>query len=194
VKIVPVTAERWADLVDLFERRGPRGGMGLAGNGCWCMWWRERTGDASRNKEALRRLAESGRPPGLLAYADGVAVGWVSIAPRDEYGQLTRSKHYGPTEDERGIWAIACFYVHGAARHQGVAEALLDGAIEHAFAGGGTSVEAYPHNRRPDYMGSAEMFERRGFEPIRTTTTRTVVRLSARRPRARGRGPAAPSG
>ena len=193
MEIAPLTPERWADLVDLFERRGPRGGSGLAGNGCWCMWWRARTGDAKRNKAELRGLVEEGRGPGLLAYADSVAVGWVSVAPRDEHGQLMRSKHYGPTEDEEGVWSIVCFYVHAAARHQGVAETLLKAAVEHAVANGARSVEAYPHNRRPDYMGAFELFERHGFEPVRTTTTRTIVRFNVGRSRARARGRAARS-
>jgi ribosomal protein S18 acetylase RimI-like enzyme len=193
VEIAPVTPERWPDLVDLFERRGPRGGSGLAGSGCWCMWWRQRTGNATRNKEALHTIVEEGREPGVLAYEDGVAVGWISVEPRERLGQLMRSKQYGPTEDEEGVWSIVCFYVHAAARHQGVAEALLEAAVEHAAAHGASSVEAYPHNRRPDYMGAFELFERRGFERIRTMTTRTIVRLSATRPRARGRGRAARS-
>jgi ribosomal protein S18 acetylase RimI-like enzyme len=193
VKIEPLTGDRWDDLVDLFERRGPRGGMGLAGNGCWCMWWRERTGDSARNKRALRALAQSDQPPGLLAYDNDVAVGWGSVAPREQHGQLVRSRHYGPTQHERGVWSIVCFYVYAAARHEGVAEALLDAAVRHAFDHGATAVEAYPHNRRPDYMGSIEMFQRRGFEPVRQTATRTIVRLSAGRPRARGRGRAAGS-
>jgi GNAT superfamily N-acetyltransferase len=194
VKIVPVTADRWDDLVDLFERRGPRGGAGLAGNGCWCMWWRERTGDSARNQAALRELTTTGRTPGLLAYDEGTAVGWISIAPRDQHGQLMRSKHYGPTEDEQGVWSIVCFYVHAGARHQGVAEKLLEAAIEHAASGGATSIEAYPHNRRPDYMGATEMFERFGFEPVRATATRTIVRLSGGRRKARARGRGARSG
>lgn len=145
------------------------------------MWWRERTGDAERNKAALRGLADDGRVPGLLAYVDGVAVGWVSVAPLEQHGQLMRSRHYGPTEEEQGVWSIVCFYVHPAARHVGVAEALLDGAVEHAFAHDATSIEAYPHNRRPDYMGALELFERHGFAQVRATPTRTIVRLGAPR-------------
>jgi ribosomal protein S18 acetylase RimI-like enzyme len=193
VETAPLTPDRWSDLVDLFERRGPRGGSGMAGNGCWCMWWRQRTGNAARNKGALRTIVEEGREPGLLAYEDGVAVGWISIEQRERLGQLMRSKHYGPTQDEEGVWSIVCFYVHAAARHRGVAEALLDAAVEHAAAHGARSVEAYPHNRRPDYMGATELFERHGFEPVRTTTTRTIVRLNAGRRKARAPGRAARS-
>jgi GNAT superfamily N-acetyltransferase len=176
VEIAPATPDRWDDLVDLFLRRGPRGGAGVGENGCWCMWWRERTGDRGRNKRALRGLVQEGREPGLLAYEDGVAVGWVSVSPRAEHGQLMRSKHYGPVEEEDGVWSIVCFHVHPASRHKGVAKALLAAAVEHAFERGARAVEAYPHARRPDYMGSEEMFAAAGFRPVRTAGVRTIVR------------------
>ena len=39
-----MTRERWRDLVDLFERRGARGGMrNTPAYGCWCMYWRDRS-------------------------------------------------------------------------------------------------------------------------------------------------------
>ena len=49
ITVHPVTKERWADLVELFERPGPRGGSPMPAN-CWCMWWRARAGDAGKNK------------------------------------------------------------------------------------------------------------------------------------------------
>jgi GNAT superfamily N-acetyltransferase len=180
VEIAPVTPDRWDDLVDLFLRRGPRGGAGVGENGCWCMWWRERTGDRKLNRRALQTLVKDGREPGLLAYEDGVAVGWVSVAPREEYGQLMRSKHYGPAEEEDGVWSIVCFHVHPTARHRGVAKALLAAAVEHALDHGATAVEAYPHGRRPDYMGSGEMFAAAGFRPVRPASVRTLVRYIPR--------------
>ena len=82
-----MTSDRWADLADLFERKGPRGGTPMTA-GCWCMWWRKRTGDPGKNKRNMRGIVRADREPGLLAYEDGEPVGWVSIAPRDEFGQL----------------------------------------------------------------------------------------------------------
>jgi ribosomal protein S18 acetylase RimI-like enzyme len=140
------------------------------------MWWRQRTGSRERNRGALQTLVKEGHEPGLLAYEDGVAVGWVSVSPRQDFGQLVRSKHYGPPEDEEGVWSIVCFHVHPTARHRGVAKALLEAAIEHAVRRGASAVEAYPHERRADYMGSAEMFEAAGFRPIRSAGVRTIVR------------------
>jgi GNAT superfamily N-acetyltransferase len=194
VEIAPLTPERWPDLVALFERRGPRGGSGMAGSGCWCMWWRQRTGNAERNKTALRTIVKEGREPGLLAYEDGLAVGWISVEPRERLGQLMRSREYGPDEDDRAaVWSVVCFYVHASARHKGVAQELLNAAVDRALAHGATAVEAFPHNRRPDYMGSAELFERAGFRRVRVAKTRTIVRFSAGRRTARARGRAARS-
>ncbi|MBI2955995.1 MAG: GNAT family N-acetyltransferase, partial [Acidobacteria bacterium] len=81
--VKPVTPSRWRDLELLF---GPRGACG----GCWCMWWRvsrsqfERQRGA-RNKRALKRIVQSGRAPGLLAYDGPEPVAWVALAPRPSY-------------------------------------------------------------------------------------------------------------
>jgi len=174
MQIAPVTPDRWDDFADLFARKGPRGGTPMTA-GCWCMWWRRRTGDSAKNRQNMRRIVKAGREPGLLAYEDGVPVGWVSVAPREEYGQLVRSRNYGPTEDEEGVWSIVCFYVDPRAKKQGVATALLEAAVEHALARGASAVEAYPH-RKGDYMGAEEPFERLGFERVRRAGTRSIMR------------------
>jgi GNAT superfamily N-acetyltransferase len=180
VEIVPVTPERWDDLVDLFTRKGPRGGGGV-GQWCWCMWWRQRGRSREQNRRGMRTLVKEGREPGLLAYEDGVPVGWVSVSPRADFGHLSRSKHYGPREGENDqVWSIVCFIVHPKARRKGVAKALLDGAVEHALSRGASAVEAYPHARTRDYMGSAEMFEAAGFRLLRSASVRTIVRYEPR--------------
>jgi hypothetical protein len=56
-----------------------------------------------------------------------------------------------------------------------VARALLKAAVDHAFARGATAVEALPHEKG-DYMGSLELFAEAGFEPLRRTGKRTLVR------------------
>ena len=174
--VAPVTPDRWADLADLFERKGPRGGTPMPA-GCWCMWWRRRTGDRAKNKRAMRALVRGDREPGLLAYDGGVAVGWVSLAPREEFDHLVRSRLYGPQDGDEGVWSIVCFYVDPRAKRQGCATALLEAAVKHAFGRGASAIEAYPH-ARGDYMGSLAMFTPIGFEPVRAAGTRTIVRLA----------------
>lgn len=122
-------------------------------------------------------IVAAGGEPGLLAYEDDRAVGWVSIAPRDMYGQLMRSRTYGPFEPEEGVWAIVCFYVDPRSKRQGVATALMEAAVAHAFERGAKAVEVYPREGG-DYMGRREGYERLGFGPVRTAGPRTVMRLT----------------
>jgi GNAT superfamily N-acetyltransferase len=175
VEIIPVTAERWPDLVDLFERKGPRGGKPVT-DWCWCMWWRKRRESRAANKRAMAALVRDGGEPGLLAYESGVPVGWVSLGPREDFGQLVRSRVYRPVDDDEGVWAIVCFYVHATAKRRGIADELLGAAVEHAFAHGAASLEAYVAEP-PDFMGVRASFERRGFAPVRSAGKRTVMRL-----------------
>lgn len=143
---------------------------------CWCMWWRQRTGDAAKNKDAMRGLILAGTEPGLIAYLDGVPVGWVSVAERHDFGQLIRSPQYRPRDSDANVFAIVCFYVDPRRKGSGVGTALLDAAVEYARARGAVAVEAYP-NVRPDYMGRRDALERRGFTEIRAAGKRAVLRL-----------------
>jgi GNAT superfamily N-acetyltransferase len=178
LRVEPVTPERWDDLAELFERRGPRGGTGQPYN-CWCMWWRARTGNRDKNKAAMRRLVRGGREPGLLAYDGDVAVGWVSVAPREQYGQLVRSRSYRLEDGREGVWSVVCFFVAPTARRGGVARALLRGAVEYALARGASAVEAYPSESVRDYMGKREHLEELGFAPVRRAGKRTVMQHGA---------------
>ena len=183
MKVVPVTSDRWDDFVDLFSRRGPRGGhRNVPAYGCWCMYWRDRTLEHGEpKKRAMEKLVQAGREPGLLAYDDeGEAVGWVSLGPREDFTALLRSPQYRPREEGGGdkVWSLVCFTVDRQAQRRGIASALLDAAVEHAFAHGATSLEAYPHKtERVNYMGHVALFERAGFRPVRETSKRVVMRL-----------------
>jgi GNAT superfamily N-acetyltransferase len=179
----PVTPDRWRDMVDLFERRGVRGGhQNSPAYGCWCMYWRDRSlAHGEPKKRAMAKLVRAGCEPGLLAYdAEGRPVGWIAIAPREEYAAILRSPQYRPRDNGGGarVWAIVCFTIDKQARGQGVATALLGAAVAHAFEHGATSVEAYPHVADPrDYMGHVELFRNAGFEHVRAANKRVIVRL-----------------
>jgi len=178
-----VTPERWRDLVELFERQGPRGGSKLSpADGCWCMYWRDRTlAHGEPKKQAMQALVQEGREPGLLAYAAGVPLGWVSVAPRDEFPHILRSPQYRPREEGGGaaIWSVVCFAVDRDHHGRGAAATLLDAAVAHAFAHGATSIEAYPHaTSRSDYMGNVELYRRAGFHLVRPANKRAIVRLA----------------
>jgi GNAT superfamily N-acetyltransferase len=172
LEIHPLTKARLPDLAALF-------GQGGDPKWCWCAYYRLRgvdfsSGSAQRNRRVLQgavdATAAEGRSPGLVAYRNGEAVGWVSVGPRDDYERLQHSKVLSPV-DEKPAWSIVCFVVARAARGHGVARALLDAAVDYARDHGATLVEGYPvetdGGRIPAanaYKGTLGMFERAGFE------------------------------
>ena len=181
LRVLPATAERWDDLVDLFERKGPRGGhRNVPGYGCWCMYWRDRSlGHGTPKKRALGSLVRAAREPGLLAYDAEEAVGWVSVARREEYEALLRSPQYRPHDQDEGVWSIVCFVVDRPRQGEGIAGALVDAAVKQARKGFAAALEAYPHRSKKDnYMGHLDLFLERGFRVVRETATRMVVRRS----------------
>jgi GNAT superfamily N-acetyltransferase len=180
LEIVGVTADRWVDLVDLFERRGPRGSWPRT-SACYCMFWRLPPADyedafrqrslekrsGGPNKAAMKRLVAGGGVPGLLAYRDGRPVGWASVSPRSELLRLERSPQL--RSDGERTWSIACLYVERAGWRTGVGTALLTAAVERAIAHGARTVEGYPVQAPSvdPYTGYDTMFARAGFRLIR---------------------------
>jgi len=189
IVIEPLTPGRWDDLVQLFDRPGAS-----IARGCYCMCYR-RSGKhdpppgvtrAESNKRALKALVDRGVVPGLIGYQGGRPIGWVSLGPRDDYAKLRRSPVMKAVDD-KPVWSIVCFFVDAAARHRGVAEALLKGAVEWGRKQGVTLVEAYPYDKPSrsvdDFMwfGAKPMFDRAGFvEVARRRPMRPVVRKTLR--------------
>jgi len=189
-KVAPLTADRWADVEAVFKARG----CSIA-RSCWCMCYR-RSGAAAPpmagrtrsqvNRAALRRLVNAGRPPGLVGYLGKVPVGWVSLGPREEFRKLARSPVMKPV-DEQPVWSLVCFVVPPQFRGQGVARALLKGAVAYAKAHQARLLEAYPVDR-PDrshddsmWFGAKSMYDKAGFKEVaRRKPNRPVVRLRVR--------------
>jgi GNAT superfamily N-acetyltransferase len=192
LEVHPLTPDRWDDFLALAGERGLY-------SGCWCMWWRVSGAEFSAQagaglKARLQQLVDDGREPGLLGYRGGEPVGWVSVAPREEFGRLERSPKLRRVDDTP-VWSIACFYVDPAHRHQGVGRALLDAAVVHARRRGARTVEGYPidpsgFQRPPDeatlYTGELSVFLDAGFEEVERRGGRPIVRRltsGRRRPR-----------
>jgi len=181
LKFHPMTKARWPAFEALFGQRGACGG-------CWCMWWRLKRSDFDRmkgegNKKAMRALVDSGEIPGILAFEGRKAVAWCSVAPREQYPVLARSRILKPVDD-RPVWSIVCFFVLKDYRNQGVTVQLLKAAVQHVKKQGGKIVEGYPvepkKKRMPDvfaYTGLASGFRKAGFkECLRRSETRPIMR------------------
>jgi ribosomal protein S18 acetylase RimI-like enzyme len=184
--VAPLTPGRWADLEAIFKARG----CSIA-RGCWCMAYRysgARTlprgmTRAQANRAGLKALVDARNPPGLIGYRGKVPVGWVSIGPREEYAKLKRSPVM-KSVDEKPVWSIICFVVPAEFRGQGVARALLKGAVAYAKKQGATLVEAYPvdkpgrSNDENMWFGAKSMYDKAGFKEVaRRKPRRPVVRI-----------------
>lgn len=185
--VFPLTPERWPDLEDLFGPQGPC-------YGCWCNHFRmpqrlrkPLLGEGAR--QLFEDRVKQGPPPGVLAYVEGKAVGWLQAGPRahiPEWNNPSRASTPlpdAPADDERN-WAASCFFVRNGFRGKGVTGALLDGAISFARASGARLIEAAAMENQEKrsaaglYVGPASIFRRAGFvEMARQKPGRPLLRL-----------------
>lgn len=178
----PLTLDRWPDFEELFGAKGACGG-------CWCMWWRIKRSEFEKekgegNRNGMKALVESGSIPGILAYDEGKPVAWCSVAPREEFSTLCRSKILSPI-DSRPVWSVVCFFVEKNYRNRGLTVKLLEAAIEYVKEKGGKIVEGYPiePKRKPwppvfSSTGLFAAFKKAGFrEVIRRSETRPIMRF-----------------
>ncbi len=177
----PLTQKNWDDLENLFGERGACGG-------CWCMYWRLKRSEFEKtkgegNRRAMKAIVDSGEVPGLIAYDGDLPIGWVSVAPRDSFPVLGRSRILKPV-DEKPVWSVVCFFVAKGMREQSVSVRLLEAAFDYAAGQGAEIVEGYPIEPKkgviPDpfaWVGLASTFLRAGFhEVLRRSDTRPVMR------------------
>src|SRR5829696_8617983 len=168
-EVRPLTDQTWADLEELFDLPG-----GSIVRGCWCIYYRKvgkvsvSQASGSSNKQQFHALVRSGVVPGLVGYADGSPVGWISLGPREDYRKLERSRIMKPVDDTP-VWSIVCTYVAKAHRGLGVQHRLLEAAIGYARGESVRTLEAYPVEKpersHDDFMffGSRSLYERAGF-------------------------------
>ena len=161
IAVHPVTPDRWPDLARLFEARG-------GPHFCWCTPYRFH-GSHRMSKEAKRsamtRLVEGETPVGVLAYVEEEPVGWCSVAPRETYQKLDRSRTM-PRVTHEPTWRVLCFFVRRDLRRRGVAAALLRGAIGYARERGAVVIEGYPFDTAgisSVHRGPSTLFRGAGF-------------------------------
>jgi GNAT superfamily N-acetyltransferase len=106
--------------------------------------------------------------PGVLAYRGDEVVGWAAVHRRADTSFATNRKI--PHVDDRDVWSLWCVRVRPGHRGQGVAHALVAGAVEFARAQGAPAIEAYPVDNRGAkvdltmaYVGTRSLFEKAGF-------------------------------
>jgi GNAT superfamily N-acetyltransferase len=187
------------------ERAGPEHGEALAAlfaannYGCYCRYWHfegdhrqwlarcAHEPDDNRSEMLAALAARAEDAAGMVALgADGGVVGWMKLAPAARMGKLYGQRLYKglPTleRDPSGVWTIGCVFVQEASRRQGVARALLDGAIEQARATGVRALEAFPRSDTDVadaalMMGPLALFLDAGFLVVHDFTPYPVVRL-----------------
>jgi GNAT superfamily N-acetyltransferase len=181
LQFLPVTKDRWPDFETLFGERGACGG-------CWCMLWRLtrkafESQKGAGNRKAMKAIIKSGEIPGILAFMQDQPVGWCSVAPRERYPSLGRSRILKPLDD-LPVWSITCLFVPKPYRRTGISTRMITAAVEHVQKMGGTIVEAYPvepnKDKMPDafaWTGLASAYLRAGFvECARRSETRPIMR------------------
>ncbi len=181
----PLTSEHWHDLETLFGKHGAYGG-------CWCMWWRTTRAEFGQhgndgNREAIRHIVESGEVPGLLAYIDGQPIGWCSVAPREAFPSLERSRTLKRVDDQP-VWSIVCFYVARPFRGKGLMVELLRAAVAYVQERGAKIVEGYPIDSKSGnlppvstFTGITSAFQEAGFvEVLRRSEKRPIMRFVIR--------------
>nr|WP_199088035.1 GNAT family N-acetyltransferase [Bosea sp. ASV33] len=185
--VKPLTPERWSDLEELFGPQGPC-------YGCWCNHFRmpqrlrmPLLGEGAR--QLFEDRVRKGRPPGVLAYAEGKAVGWLQVGPRADIPEWNNPRRAStplpdaPAEDT-GHWAASCFFVRRSFRGKGVTGALIEGAVVFARESGARLIEAAAMDNRDRrsaeglYVGAESTLLRAGFvEVARQKPGRPLLRL-----------------
>ncbi|MFZ1814111.1 MAG: GNAT family N-acetyltransferase [Rhizobiaceae bacterium] len=155
---------------------------------CWCAYWYKpnrdyKAGWGNANRAGLEQLVQDGLEPGIIAYVDGEAAAWLSIAPRRQFDRLNRSNSLAPVDDEP-VWSMNCFVVKKAYRKMGMMRALIAGGIDFARQKGGKVLEAYPLDAQRKvladelFVGTLAAFADMGFvEAARRLPTRPIMRL-----------------
>jgi GNAT superfamily N-acetyltransferase len=192
ISVVPANEASWADLQAVFGARGQT-------SRCQCQRYKLPSRDyfesvgTDERAGSLREQTDCGHPrsgttSGLVAYLDGVPVGWCAVEPRTEYPRLVSTVQVpweGRDEDraDRSVWAVTCFVTRAGHRKRGVSRALARAAVEHARSRGARALEGYPMTTRNAieeelHVGTVRTFADAGLSEVgRPTKRRAVMRI-----------------
>jgi len=186
----PATADRWDDVQHALSGGGD-------GRSCQCAWFTLTNAEfdgttVDERRELLHHEVDAAPPPGLIAYVDGEAAGWVRVGPRTAQRRIARTRMIvtGTPEplDDESVWAITCFVVRKEHRGLGLNAELLRSAIDLARESGARVIEAYPidtsNGTVPSndlYHGALSTFLAAGFtETAAPKPGRAIVALELR--------------
>lgn len=178
------TITRWDDVQHSLSGGGD-------GYGCQCIWPVVRNKDweatnLEQRKQMLHDEIAAGPPPGLVAYVDGQAAGWIRVGPRTVQTRILHTRAIIAATDEPlddpNVWAVTCFVVRREFRGMGLNAQLLDAAIEYAKESGARLMEAYPvdtsegqHRSNDLFHGTLSTFLSHGFQQAEPLTRGRVL-------------------
>jgi GNAT superfamily N-acetyltransferase len=173
--IHPLTPDRWDDFVQLFETDSMC-------RMCWCLAHRlppsvRKQMNGDMRKKHMAKVVKAGPPPGLLAYRNGEAVGWLAIAPRPATPEFNTGRKASAVVDaadaeDPAVWAATCFFVRKDARGEGVTGQLLEAGAAWAKASEASRLEGCPmsHEEKRStagmFVGPKRVFDRQGFDTV----------------------------
>ena len=169
--IKALDASTWDAFARLVERHN-----GVFG-GCWCTWFHTMSGEKEfsydANRSLKRRLVEEGRAHAALVFDGAEAIAWAQFGSPAELPNIRHRKQYDAEADLVPDYRVPCIFVDKRYRRQHVSDVALQGVIELIAAAGGGTVEGYPHDKGGKreavlYNGTRTLFERAGFEHVRT--------------------------
>src|SRR5574341_1028274 len=187
----PVTPSRWKDFEKLFGDNGACGG-------CWCMSARRsgpefRKLKGSENKRAIKRIIDSGNPPGVLGFDGNEPVAWCCVAPREEFVRFQSSRSLKPIDDQP-VWSIPCLFVARSHRKTKLSSKAVDAAAKYAFSRGAKIVEGYPNDTHGKkwadpfaWMGLVSSFTRAGFKMAKRISLSRVIMRRYKSPRTKSK-------
>jgi GNAT superfamily N-acetyltransferase len=189
LSIVPANEASCEDLQTIFGTRGEA-------SRCQCQRYKLRPREAFRSfpveerAHRLRLQTECGHPgsattSGLVAYLDGVPVGWCAVEPRPAYTGLVRNSRVpweGRAEDkaDHSVWAVTCLFSRAGFRRRGVSRALARAAVDFARERGARALEGYPMITKDViaeelHVGTEGVFAAAGLTVVSRPTLRRVV-------------------
>jgi predicted GNAT family acetyltransferase len=119
--------------------------------------------DRSLNKADLQQIISSNRPAGLIAFLDGIPVGWCQLTPRKDLSWLIKNG-YGNFNNGSNVWCISCFYIKPGYRQKGITLALVKASIDYAKKAKADVLEAYPRRSPNSFTGYPATFSKAGFK------------------------------